>query len=375
MSILGHPQLDKAVYLFNKTVIEMSNQDLLFNYIVLDVEFKFSADVKYPCIPTRVDDDVDIYPLSGRSIITGPEYLVAKSMGCHLVVKKGYMVPFEVINKNKDEKQAKDIKRVHNHPFRSIVKELQRKRREHPKKTFLNYMYKEMGNSIYGQIAMGISMKKTYDVKTKSYIRINGGVLSSPILASYITGFTRALIGECLFNIEKLDGRVLSVTTDGFITNIEDLENKILEMDTKKDCLMLYKEMRRHLTTFDKSDIEQDDRALEIKTIEDTGIISCKTRCQIGFSEGGIMAATGFQTRNVEKKFLVEEFSRIITNDSECKTIDYVQTGLRSASDIYKKGGHLLMTFKDRAFNLDYDNKRCIVFKDDSDVSLFDSVP
>lgn len=379
MSILGHPQLDKAVNIYNQTVIEMSAQDLLFNYIVLDVEFRFNADVKYPCIPTRVDNNADVYPLEGRSIITGPEYLVAKSMGCHLFVKRGYMIPFEVVvnkaskAKQSKQSQAKDIKLVHNNPFRSIVKDLQRKRREHPKKTFLNYMYKELGNSIYGQIAMGISMKKTFDVKTKSYVSVKGGVLSSPILASYITGFTRALIGECLFNIHKLDGRVLSVTTDGFITNVDDLEDKILNMDTKKDCLMLYKEMRKHLTTFKDTDCEPDDRALEIKTIEDTGIISCKTRVQIGFNEGGIMATTGFQTRNLEKKFLIEEFSNIITNNYECKAIDYIQTGLRSASDIYKKGGHVLMTFKDRSFNLDFDNKRCIDSKED--VSMSDSEP
>jgi len=366
MSILGHPQLDKAVYLFNKTVIEMSNEELLFNYIVLDVDFKFDKDVKYPCIPTRVDNDVDIYPMSGRSIITGPEYLTAKSMGCSLFVKKGFMVPFQVV-------QERRGKKLYKHPFRDIVKELQRKRREHPKKTFFNYMYKEIGNSIYGQIAMGISMKKSFDVKTKSYVKIDGGVLSSPILASYITGFTRALIGECLYNIQKLKGKLLSVTTDGFITDIEFLEDKILKMDgCIKNCLNVYREMRNILTTFDNTDSKPDNSALEVKNIESLGIISFKTRGQIGFTEGGIMAATGFQTRNVEKKFLIEEFSKIIKNDSECKMFDYIQTGLRSANDIYKKGGHLIATYKDRVFNLDYDNKRCIVYNDSS---ILDSVP
>lgn len=351
MSILGHPLINKAVHLYNKTVLKMSERDLLFNYIVVDVDFKFPNSVKYPCIPTRVDDSVDIYPREGRSTITGSEYLVAKSMGCRLSVRSGVMVPFSGVGKSGIDYLC---------PFRDIVKDLQYKRTQYPKKTFFNYLYKEIGNSIYGQIAMGISGRKTFDVKTKSHIKVLGGVLSNPILASYITGFTRALIGECLHNIQSLDGKVISVTTDGFITDVEDLENKILSLkNTNKNCLLLYREIRRFLTTFKNSE-SYDERGLEIKNIETSGIISSKTRVQLGYTNGGISAATGFQTRNLEKSFLIEEISRIIKND-ECKTIEFIQTGLRSASDIYKKGGHVIAKYSDRSFNMDYDNKRCII--------------
>ncbi len=53
-----------------------------------------------------------------------------------------------------------------------------------------------------------------------------GGELSNPVIASSITGFIRAVVGEALNNIEKLGGRVISVTTDGFITDVKDLEEK-----------------------------------------------------------------------------------------------------------------------------------------------------
>ena len=213
MSILGHPDLDQAVHIYNKTLLKMSNEDLLLNYIVVDVEFTFPDNVKYPCIPARVDDEVDIYPLSGRSTITGSEYLVAKSMGCRLHARSGVMIPFKKPLKDRvHESSSKNRKTVYDleylGPYRNIVKELQQKRRLYEKKTFYNYMYKEIGNSIYGQIAMGISGKKSFDIKTKSHIKILGGVLSNPILASYITGFTRALIGECLHNIHCLNGKV-----------------------------------------------------------------------------------------------------------------------------------------------------------------------
>ena len=101
-------------------------------------------------------------------------------------------------------------------------------------------MYKEIGNSIYGLIAMGLSGKTSYDAKTKSYLRVDGGILSNPILASYITGFCRAFIGECLNNIQLLKGSVISVTTDGFITDVVDLEKKLCRTWRFKTKLFTY---------------------------------------------------------------------------------------------------------------------------------------
>ena len=122
-------------------------------------------------------------------------------MGCKLRVRSGVIIPFNKLKStsNSELSANKDVNDnwiKYNAPYRNIVKELQSKRSKHPKKTFYNYMYKEITNSIYGQIAMGIGGKNTFDVKTGSYIRINGSSLSSPILASYITGFVRALISH-----------------------------------------------------------------------------------------------------------------------------------------------------------------------------------
>lgn len=142
-------------------------------------------------------------------------------------------------------------------------------------------MYKQIGNSVYGQVSTGLSCKKTFDPRTNSYVKREGGSLSNPLLASYITGFTRAIIGECLNNIDALGGRVVSVTTDGFITNISNLETLILEQ--KAPCLKLFKDMRRKLTEklnvpqTDEVQLESregDDSALEVKVVENKGLIS-----------------------------------------------------------------------------------------------------
>src|SRR5512138_826666 len=142
MCILGHPEYQKAVRLFNKTVKEMVMTDpkqFLFNYITLDVKFEFPKGTKYPCIPTRVDEYVDIYPLEGESVITGPEYLVAISMGCDIYVKEGVLIPFKVYKSEKENKDANEDNTFdYVSPFRQIISELQQKRRAHPKKTFYN---------------------------------------------------------------------------------------------------------------------------------------------------------------------------------------------------------------------------------------------
>lgn len=415
MSILGHPNVDKARRIFNKTVINMSNEDLLFNYIVVDVDFEFNNKTKYPCIPCRVDDNVDIYPIKGNSIITGCEYLVAKSMGCRLYVNDGILIPFNIDEKarekakarlkererererekekEKEEEKEKEYKNQistdtrnirdiekepdkhlnkyvldYEAPFRSIIKGLQNKRRAHKKKTFYNYMYKEIGNSIYGQIAMGLSGNNSYDIKTRSYVRREGGLLSNPILSSYITGYTRALIGECMHNIHLIGGKIVSVTTDGFITDVEDLENKLLALKNDNlHCLYLYRDVRNLLTNF--KDQLADNRAWEIKNKETLGLLSWKTRGQLGFTNGGISAATGFQTRFYEKEFLIDEFSK---NMKGTKVFEFIESSLRSASDIYKYGGNVIRKYRDKKFSIEYDNKRCII---EQDSNMLDSMP
>lgn len=47
----------------------------------------------------------------------------------------------------------------------------------------------------------------------------------------------------------------------------------------------------------------------------------------------------------------------IETFQSESKTIEYIQSRLRSATDIFQKGGHVTMVYKDQQFRMHYDKK------------------
>lgn len=93
----------------------------------------------------------------------------------------------------------------------------------------MNELYKEMANSVYGQTVRGIGVKNKIDVSTGEVRRMNVGELANPIIGSWITGFVRSVIGEMLYLTNKMGGRVVSVTTDGFITDIKNLEEDMVK--------------------------------------------------------------------------------------------------------------------------------------------------
>ena len=114
-------------------------------------------------------------------MLTGPEYLLARNQNCEFKIKTVFYIP-PLVKETKRvgfvtiEETAK--------PFQEIILELQRKRREHPKGHILNALYKELGNSIYGNIVRGMGNKLSFDTKTCDMMRVNGTELSNPILAS-----------------------------------------------------------------------------------------------------------------------------------------------------------------------------------------------
>ena len=143
-----------------------------------------------------------------------------------------------------------------------------------------------------------------------------------------------------------MGGLVVSVTTDGFITNISDLESKI----AKNFLLGEFKQSREVLSG--------DNTGLELKC-SGRGIIAWTTRGQMGF-ESRIISTTGFQNRMYSNR---KELLELLIDcfKSEPKTLEYIQTSLRSATEIYKKGGHVTMKYRDQLFRMHYDNRRALL--------------
>ena len=333
MSMAGHPEYESCRRISKSELKELSLEDILYSYLIINADFEFPIDTKYPSIPCYVDENCTVYPLSGECVLTGAEYLLAKEQNCKLVIKDVIYTPF----KRSEFREHK--------PFAKILQEIQAKRREYAKGTLSNMIYKELGNGIYGSVVRGLGNKRKFDIKTQGTVRMTGDNLSNPLIASWTTAFIRSIIGECLHSIQRLGGLVVSVTTDGFITNIAELENKI----STNTLLTAYKNIRM--------DLSGDNTSLELKSCG-KGIIAWSTRGQLGLGSK-VIATTGFQHRAYASRELLQA-GFLESIKSEYKTLGYIQSTLRTASDIYKKGGHVTMVYTDRQFRMHFDHRRLL---------------
>jgi hypothetical protein len=263
MSDLNLPAYHEGKLISTDTVLKLSDSELLQGYLVINTSFKFPETIKYPSIPCYIDNTTTVYPLEGSALISGPEYLLARNQKCRFEIKSAfYIPPVERVIERRGMKITLTTK-----PFHSIIKTLQTKRREFVKGHIMNSLYKELANSIYGNVVRGMSNKQTFDTLTGKMFRMTGTQLSNPILASKTTAFIRSVIGECLHNISLLGGKVVSVTTDGFITDVDDLETKLLSLPSKDIPLFLkYKELVQDL-------VSEDAKILELKN-KGVGIVS-----------------------------------------------------------------------------------------------------
>lgn len=327
---------------------------ILDGFLIINTKFVFPSNVKYPSIPCYIDKTTTVYPLSGDAFLTGAEYLLALRQGCLFDIKMAFHIKPKTSYNHANHKNSR-LK-----PFQGIIKDVQAKRRVFAKGHINNLLYKEMGNGIYGNVVRGMSDKKTFDSNTNTMQRVMGTQLSNPIIASWTTAFIRSVIGECLHNIHKLGGKIVSVTTDGFITDLENLEEKLLSLPVDETTLLRkYRNIRLELSN--------NPSALEIKS-DGKGIISWTTRGQLGI-HSKIVAATGFQRLGYVREELVDIFKATLGSDK--KYFEFTRNSLRSAKDVFDKGGHVMMTMKDQIFRLFYDNRRRII--DPSGISSWKS--
>lgn len=227
--------------------------------------------------------------------------------------------------------------------FFKVVKILTIMRSKYPKKTYLNLLYKFIANAGIGQMARGLSQKPIYNAQINSTQTLKAGELTSPLYAGWITSFIRCTVSELMNFVADKGGDVISCTTDGFITNLQGLEK--LNGYEVGVFSKVYSLARLRLSG--KNEL------LELKHIENTGLISWSTRGQLGL-EGKIRAMTGYQV-TIQSQELVEKVLDVMHGD---KTLPFVQFSLRSAKDIYQKGGNVTAKLQEKVLNMKHDNRR-----------------
>jgi len=257
MSMCGDPDYNRAFYLSNKHKAKYDADFLRESYTALDIEFKLPSTIKYPPLPVSVGKNLTIYPLEGRTIVTGLEYSTALNIlnseltkiqdpeerkHFFIQIKTGICIPFK---RESDGSLAYP-------PFKSVITKLQASRRDYPKKSAMERIYKDLGNMLYGKVVCGISNKRNYDARIEAMKSMTGSDLTNPVIGSWITGFVRSLMAELLYEVQLKGGKVASATTDGFVCDIPDLENKLVEV-----ALNYQKEKSLKELTLARLEIEQ----------------------------------------------------------------------------------------------------------------------
>ncbi len=201
MALIGLPDWRS---LYTSTELEEFTPTTL-GYALID--FDFPTHTRYPCIPVRTDGGL-IFPLTGKRVsCCAPEIAVAKKLGAKITIHDGVIVPHDT------------SQRV----FGTFIKNCLDRRITAGKNTLRGLFWKEISNSTYGKTAQGLRKKRVYDLRDRNMKILEASRITNPFFAAFITSFTRALLGE-IINAIPDQKMVFSCTTDGFLSNISDLE-------------------------------------------------------------------------------------------------------------------------------------------------------
>lgn len=174
------------------------------------VTFRFPESVPHPSLPVRTDQYGLFFPLSGESWATAPEIELALSLGAEMTIHNGIIVPW-ICDTSPHNSESTSV-------FLPFVQQVRENRNRHIKGSLEEKFWKEIGNSLYGKLAQGLRAKTAFDTARGLNRSLPPSSVTQPFFAAHVTGFIRAVVGE-LMNALPSDSSVVSVTTDGFLTN------------------------------------------------------------------------------------------------------------------------------------------------------------
>jgi hypothetical protein len=71
-----HPYYENCRHLTPTEFKVLSNEEILYSYLIIHADLVFPPGTNYPSIPCYVDENCTVYPLQGTFVLTGSEYLL-----------------------------------------------------------------------------------------------------------------------------------------------------------------------------------------------------------------------------------------------------------------------------------------------------------
>lgn len=182
------------------------------------IEFKHPADTRYPVFAISRGVRGLVFPLEGTTYATAPEIRAAHDLKCEINIRWGVIFPW----KSRPDEEKVDgvpVQRLFK-PFVLAARKLRHelKERNGGVDTLESLAAKLYANSVYGKISQSLRPKNVFDVRHVRTVQLKPSPITNPAIAAHVTGFIRAILAEIL-NRTPRHRRVLSVTTDGFITD------------------------------------------------------------------------------------------------------------------------------------------------------------
>jgi hypothetical protein len=92
MAQVSLPDYYKGALINPKVFEKWDAEKFLTGYLIVNCDFVFPDNVKYPSIPCYTDKTSTVYPLKANAVITGPEYWMALRQGCNFNIKSAFYI-------------------------------------------------------------------------------------------------------------------------------------------------------------------------------------------------------------------------------------------------------------------------------------------
>jgi len=336
MAMLRTPNFDQ---------IQVMTGDILsidrLGYVFGLVDFEFPPNTPFPCLPVKDDQGRGlIFPLKGRTFASSPELYLALRFGAKIKwVKYGLQVgTFEKF----------DIQEA----LTDLVWQRAEAKRIYGKGSIQEIRLKEMINSIYGKLAQGLAGKRNYSTRIDKVEDTPPSRITQPLLASMTTSLVRAIVTAAMHQLYLKGYRVVSVTTDGFLT---DAPLEVLDSLSLFGFKALYQAVR-NMMTGDPTMWETKHQCLSL--------IAMTTRGQIGVglvgdskvpvAKAGYKPESGFTERYGDKA--PEELARRFLMRKGKLEMGYYK--LPSPKEYVRKNADGVGIFQKKTIEWEYDLKR-----------------
>lgn len=269
--------------------------------LVAFVSWEFPADVTAPTLPVVVGDSL-IFPRTstgsgakqgeGMGAFTGfegswcaaPELYLALKLGAKIKCQIGYKMRLREAPQGSNDPYSRSLRAA----VKQMVVDRAVAKQKYGKGSLAELLIKVATNSCYGKLAQDVDEQNGWDAWREEMEAVGGSAVTSPYHASMITSLVRSLLLAVANSVD-----ILSVTTDGFISTVLDIESL--------PCFGIAEIFRdsREAITGDKT-------VWEVKH-KQSDLLNLSTRGNVSLDPGGVLAKAGLKTPDGIEKGSYEE--------------------------------------------------------------------